>query len=422
MTREERDLEGLIVPGSDHLTAYNVYAEALEQYGFMGQVYGLPRHQFRDEILDWAEDRGVLVKSIEDAALGMASVYRSLGMPLPSRLPFARNHVYKAFTDLLARIMPFEFVIDERTADGNEARVSKTSVCGSWGAVAGTIRYFAGRSGEPRAAIEGTQIPFDLIRHYATRGAPELIYDPHRKHDQLLVSRRVEYFGFEFDRELEPVKAFPPQLAQEARHVLAQAMANGTARHVSVKKNRAAIEAVRETYRRSGGKTPKLGLAELTALYEDQLAGVDSVDTFRNARLTVDPDQFVSAAERAGYDALPSLVLVREKEVWIDYDVEAHDDGTPYGVARLRLPEKLARTLVPEELPTLDRPLRFTVLRGQRGAVRADNLDELQELLARPWSPDELDDDSPYADPRKRDRRPFRGKHHHRPGKRRRSR
>jgi hypothetical protein len=422
MTREERDLEGLIVPGSDHLTAYNVYAEALEQYGFVGQVYGLPRHQFRDEILDWAEDRGVLVKSIEDAALGMASVYRSLGMPLPSRLLFARNHVYKAFTDLLARIMPFEFVIDERTADGNEARVSKTSVCGSWGAVAGTIRYFAGRSGEPRAAIEGTQIPFDLIRRYATRGAPELIYDPHRKHDQLVVSRRVEYFGFELDRELEPIRTFPPQFAQAARHVLAQALANGTARHLSVKKNRAAIEAVREAYRRSGGTTPKLGLAELTELYEDQLSSVDSVDAFRNARLTVDPDQFVSAAERAKYDALSSLVLIREKEVWIDYDVEERDDGTPYGVARLRLPEKLARTLTPEELPTLDRPLRFTVLRGQRGAVRADNLDELQELLARPWSPDELDDDSPYANPRKRDRRPLRGKHRHRPGKRRRSR
>ncbi len=28
------------------------------------------------------------------------------------------------------------------------------------------IRYFAGSAGEPRAAIEGTQIPLDLIRHY----------------------------------------------------------------------------------------------------------------------------------------------------------------------------------------------------------------------------------------------------------------
>jgi hypothetical protein len=36
--------------------------------------------------------------------------------------------------------MPFDLVIDERTAEGQEARVSKTSVAGSWGAVAGNLR------------------------------------------------------------------------------------------------------------------------------------------------------------------------------------------------------------------------------------------------------------------------------------------
>ena len=42
--------------------------------------------------------------------------------------------------------MPFDLVIDEETAWGEEARVSKTSVCGSWGAIAGELRYFADRS------------------------------------------------------------------------------------------------------------------------------------------------------------------------------------------------------------------------------------------------------------------------------------
>jgi len=45
MTREDRDLSGLIVPGSDNLTAYNVYAEAFTRCGFLGEVYGLPRRQ-----------------------------------------------------------------------------------------------------------------------------------------------------------------------------------------------------------------------------------------------------------------------------------------------------------------------------------------------------------------------------------------
>jgi hypothetical protein len=49
----------------------------------------------------------------------------------------------------------------------------------------------------------------------------------------------------------------------------------------------------------------------------------------------------------------------------------------------------LARTLTEEELPVLDRPLRFVVTRGQRGAVRAATLEGLQELLEGPWTPNE---------------------------------
>jgi ATP-dependent helicase HrpA len=174
MTREERDLHGVLVNGSDHLTAYNLYAEAVNQHGFLGEVYGLPRHLFDEGLEAWAERRGVLVKAIEDAALGTASVYRSLELPLPARFPHASRELRQRWADLIARIMPFDLVVDERTADGQEARVSKTSVAGSWGAVAGSLRYFADRFGVPRAGIEGTTLPYDLIRRqcqWAGRGA-----------------------------------------------------------------------------------------------------------------------------------------------------------------------------------------------------------------------------------------------------------
>ena len=93
MTREERDLDGLIVPGSDHLTAYNLYAEAYHaRRHAWASVYGLPRHLFDEERIErWAERRGALVKSIEDAALGMASIYRAVGLPLPTRMPTRRR-------------------------------------------------------------------------------------------------------------------------------------------------------------------------------------------------------------------------------------------------------------------------------------------------------------------------------------------
>ncbi|MEO8227979.1 MAG: DEAD/DEAH box helicase, partial [Gemmatimonadota bacterium] len=139
MTREERDLHGLIANGSDHLTAYNVYAEAVNQHGFLGEVYGLPRHLFEDGLAEWAERRGVLVKSIEDTALGVASVYRAIELPLPKTMPYASKEIRARFAELVARYMPFDLVIDEHTAEGQEARISKTSVAGSWGAVAGTL-------------------------------------------------------------------------------------------------------------------------------------------------------------------------------------------------------------------------------------------------------------------------------------------
>ncbi|HKO17118.1 MAG TPA: DEAD/DEAH box helicase [Gemmatimonadaceae bacterium] len=392
MTREERDLSGAIVPGSDHLTAYNLYAEAYAYAGYVGEVYGLPRHLFDEQAIDrWAEGRGVLVKSIEDAALGMASIYRALDLPLPERMPNAGEGVLRKFQTLLAQYMPFSLAIDEENANGDAVRVSKGSVCGSWGAVAGDIRYFADKFGVPRASIEGTQIPMELVRRFAHVGEAELVYEPERKRSPLVLRRRVEYFGFELEREREALDEFPPELRDRARHLLAEGLARADARHAAVKQNRPEVEAVRETWRRSGGTTPPLGVPELAAMYEQKLGAVHSMTEFRHADLDLGAElrELVPEPMRARYRDLPAAVSIRDRDVDIQYDVEATPTG-PLGVARLRLPEKLARTLTDAELPVLDRPLRFVVTRGARGAARAATLEELQEELDRPFTPDEI--------------------------------
>jgi hypothetical protein len=393
MTREERDLEGLIVPGSDHLTAYNVYAEAYRECGYVGEVYGLPRHLFHEEgMTEWAERRGVLVKSVEDAALGMASVYRGLGMNLPSKMPMAHEGTRRDFALLLAEYMPFDLVIDEETAWGEEARVSKTSVCGSWGPIAGELRYFADRFGNPRASIEGTQLPMDIIRRFATSDDATLEYDGERRKSPLVLRSRVEYFGFELEREVEAIDEFPVGREDEARQVLADALARGEARHFAVKRNLPLIDAVREAWRRSGGRLPRLSQADLAAMYKARLAGVSSLTGFKQADLdlSAELDALSPRSARAAYDDLPSRTEVRGRDVEIDYDVEEDSDGSVRGVARLRLPEKVARTLTESELPTLDRPLRFVVARGQRGSVRASTLEELQARLDAPWTEEEI--------------------------------
>jgi ATP-dependent helicase HrpA len=284
--------------------------------------------------------------------------------------------------------MPFDLVIEEETQEGHEARVSKTSVCGSWGAVAGSLRYFADRHGIPRAAIEGTQLAMDLVRQYAHRHEPELALDADRKHAPVLLRRRVTYYGFELSRESEPLPVFPDELAQSARHLLAEAAARGELRHTAVRRNQPVVEEIREVWRRLGGITPRLGQAELTAWYEERMGDARSWEEIRALPLLLDRRDFVSEAQLAAARALPGAVEIRDRTVGIDYDVEEHDGGR-VPVARLRLPEKLARTIVVEELPVLDRALRFVVPRGQRGSVRADDLMELQDRLDLPFTDEE---------------------------------
>jgi ATP-dependent helicase HrpA len=388
MTRDDRDLEGLIVRGSDNLTAYNVYAEAFTKCGYVGEVYGLPRHLFDPGIEQWAERRGVLVKAIEDAALGMASIFRAVKLQLPVAMPQVSEATERRFVDLLAKIQPFDLVIDETTADGLEARVSKTSVAGSWGAISGTLRYFADAYGNPRAAIEGTNVPMSLIKRYSTSSGQALVYDARHKQSPLALERKVDYFGFELEREREAVHEFPPGMEVEARRVLAEALARGEARHAAVLRNREPIEHVREAYRRSGGKTPRLGLPELTAWYAEQLRDVRNLHEYRAAPLRFDADAFVPRDERTRLSALPGAAEIRDRTVPMHYEIE-DTPGGPLGVVRLVIPEKLARGLVEEELPDLDRPVRFTVTRGGRGSVKASSLEEIADALERPFTDEE---------------------------------
>jgi ATP-dependent helicase HrpA len=379
MTREERDLHGLVANGSDHLTAYNIYAEAVNQHGYLGEVYGLPRHLFEDGLADWAERRGVLVKAIEDTALGTASVYRSLELPLPKQLPYASKEIRKQWADLIARFMPFDLVIDEHTADGQEARVSKTSVAGSWGAVAGTLRFFADRFGIARASIEGTTLSYDLVRSYARPGAPRVILTGPRKHQRLAAERRLTYFRFDLESEVEPLgDPIPEALRPAARDLLAEALVTGEAVHPDSGRLRRALTQLDELWRRSGGTLGQLAPEVLLARVRAQLEPVTGWDEFQRTRILVEPEELVHAETRARLDALPGMMKIRGDAVPIDYEVAGGE-----GVARIRLREGQARRLRPDEVPALDRPVRFAVQRGRHAPLLSDTVTELQSLLRR---------------------------------------
>ena len=191
----------------------------------------------------------------------------------------------------------------------------------------------------------------------------------------------MTYFGFELEREDEPIREWSGDEGAAARRALADALARGAALHPAVRRHRAAIDEIREVWRRSAGTTPKLGLQELTALYERALDGVSDVHQWRAAPLSIDWNSVLPPDQRARWLALPGAAEVRDRTVPIEYDVESDDQGRPFGIARLRLPERLARLLEEADLPVLDRPLRFAVTRGARGTVRGRDLRELQVQL-----------------------------------------
>jgi ATP-dependent RNA helicase HrpA len=378
MTRDERDLRGVVVSGSDHLTAYNLLVEAIERCGAVQTVHGLRRHVFEEAALEeWAAGRGVLVKAIEDAALGLAAGYRALDTELPAELPHADRQRRAAFIDLVARIEPFDLVIDQQTADGRQVRVSRTSVVDDgWGAIAGTIRYFADRSGTPRASIEGSTIPFAVVRRYAAWGPPTVVIAGHKQRQGLAVSRTASYFGFELERAIDRLNGpVPDPLRDAARDLLSDALLEGTVAHPSRARITRAVERLDEYWRRAGGGIPGIGLEARRALVRAQLDDVSSWEDFQRVPVALDVDALVPPAERAHLDALPGSIRVRGDAAPIEYEVR---DGLP--IARLVLREGQARRLQPDELPRLDRPLVFAVRHGH-SLLQAESLADLRSTL-----------------------------------------
>jgi len=379
LTRENSDLRDLVTPGSDHLTGYNVFAEAVNECGAIGSVYGLERHEFDESISEWAESRGVLVKGIEDIALGMASIMRTLERRLPEKLPRTSPQIVRDFRDLLAKVMPFDLVLDGETANGQSVRVSKSSVCSAFSAVAGRLSYFAGRFGAPRAAIEGTSIPLKLIQRYASRGEPEIELRNRRGRPRLSLVRASRYAGFVLDRQRTAiVEAFPEGLEDAARLELAHKFVEGITTHSSQESVSKVVQRLDDYWRRSGGDLAAAHPQQIEAKILAQLQEVFSWQDFLDTAIHLSIDDFLSSGQRAPLDSLPTTATVRGSRIPLRYEL---DGATP--VVRLRFREALARRVLERDLPTLDRPLRFSVIRGKRDVTQAASVEELQQLLRR---------------------------------------
>ena len=251
-------------------------------------------------------------------------------------------------------------------------------MAGSWGAVAGTLRFFGDRQGVPRAGIEGTTIPYDLVRQNARKGPPVVSVAGPRKHRHLAVARRLTYFGFELETVVEELRGeVPAALLESARDALAEALVSGDTPHPDQGRVRRALTELGELWRRSGGTleqaaTPALRARIRAALARvTQLAGVPGhAGGDRRRRAGGRPRR------GPGSSSLPSMVHLLGDAVPLDYEVH---DGEAVVVLRLR--EGQLRRMKPEDLPKVDRPLRFSVMRGSKPALHGRTLDELREAI-----------------------------------------
>jgi ATP-dependent helicase HrpA len=380
LRQQDHDIGAHVVHGSDHLTAYAIYREALEECGSLGSVYGLPRHVFDDEALEaWADERGVMVRSIEDAALALASIYRAMDLELPPRLPKVNGALERAWQRLLARVMPFSLVVDGETRWGEEVSVSRTSFAGDHGAIAGDILYFADKSGRTRGSISGTHIPHELVREGAEPDRAEIVFVPGHGPAPLRLRRTRAFHGFVLGSEEEPIDRFPEGREDEARRVLAAAVASGEARHPGLEGSRAALRELREVFRRAAVSADGPDEEVLLRHLVGALSSVRSYREFLATSLAIETDTIVPRRERARWLALPSSIVLAGREWPLDYGV---DEGV--AVVRARVPAKVLDQVEESELPRLDRPLRWTVQGGKRGGeVRATTLEEARRAVGQ---------------------------------------
>jgi hypothetical protein len=189
--------------------------------------------------------------------------------------------------------------------------------------------------------------------------------------------RSLTYFGFLLERDAEPVpEPFPADLAPATRAALVDGLLAGAAPHPDQTRLRRALDRFGFYWCRSGGSLAAAAPERLAARIAEQIRHVESWDKFLEVRIALDVEGELPASARAELDALPSSLHLLGDRIPVEYAVE-HGAG----VVRLRLKEGQARRLRARDLPPFDRPVRFTVLRGKREAVRADTLEDLGRQL-----------------------------------------
>jgi hypothetical protein len=191
---DEINYGDLAVSGSDHLTSYNIFALAMQYFGYVKPsrddagleyafegnfiskkvVNGQPEKEI-GEFIAWCDENRFNAKAIKEVAIALKSVYRQIRAPLPEPQDFLLvdkgTDIHDMFVDLLARVQSLDFV-SRGSNHKTYLRIWQAlhSVAESeYSHVLGKIRFWKDKNKLDRASVEGTEIPEDLMEALCER-------------------------------------------------------------------------------------------------------------------------------------------------------------------------------------------------------------------------------------------------------------
>lgn len=265
----------LVVQGSDHLTAYNIVAAALRKFGYVDDGPDGAAYRFRGdwvsgtgdtktvgEFIAWCDNYGFAVREIKNVVLAMKSVYRQLKMILPE--PAANypavakdSSLYTKFVDLIAKVQSLDFVRGHYNSFAGKVWTNSESVSNAFQTL-GSIRFFTDKKGHRRASMEGTEIPDELLKKYASREIEALVGMSHDG-ERIIVRQAARFAGEPIDNfpaEELSVEEIPESRQKDLPRLFAEWLARGnvegTALEEVVRANSSRIKKFRELNSRAG--------------------------------------------------------------------------------------------------------------------------------------------------------------------------
>ena len=219
----------------------------------------------------------------------------------------------------------------------------------------------------PRAFHRGDADPLDLVRRYAQSRRGGAGVRPRASALRCCGPRVLEYLGFELERDSS--RWTSPARVAAAAGASRAGPSDGARR--GAPSGGAAQPAGIEEMRECGGAPAASGRverAELAAWYESRQGECGA--QFRTLRL---PLRGTSGVGRGGgaLAALPDVVVIRGQD-GADRLRGGGDAGGAGGCRPAASAGEDGAHAEREEVPVLDRPVRYLVVRGKRGTVRAD--------------------------------------------------